>query len=300
MELRQLEYLVAVAEEANFTRAAERVHISQSGVSAQIRQLERELGTDLFDRAGRTATLTPAGKAALGPARDALAAVETVRREVDAINDVVRGELAVGMVVACTVRPLFDALARFRTDHPGVGVSLVEAGSDRLVDDVRRGALDVALVATAGAPPSDLGALTVVTDRLVAAVPTGHRHDGRRRLTLADLLALPLVSLPPGTGVRTALERACDARGLSAEVALEASSPDAVIELARRGLGVAVLSESMVEGARGLHPVHIDHADIPAVLALVWRPGPGRAGGRTPAVDRFLAHARRAFRREAA
>ena len=66
MELRQLEYFVAVAEERNFTRAAERVHISQSGVSAQIRQLERELGAELFDRSARTATLTVAGKAALG------------------------------------------------------------------------------------------------------------------------------------------------------------------------------------------------------------------------------------------
>ena len=74
MELRQLEYFLAVAEEANFTRAAERVHISQSGVSAQIRQLEQELGATLFDRSSRKATLTPAGAAALEPARAALAA----------------------------------------------------------------------------------------------------------------------------------------------------------------------------------------------------------------------------------
>jgi DNA-binding transcriptional LysR family regulator len=75
MELRQLEYFVAVAEEANFTRAAQRVHISQSGVSAQVRQLERELGADLIDRSTRTATLTAAGGAALAPARAALAQV---------------------------------------------------------------------------------------------------------------------------------------------------------------------------------------------------------------------------------
>ena len=100
MDLRQLEYFVAVAEEANFTRAAERVHISQSGVSAQVRQLERELGADLIDRSTRTATLTAAGVAALAPARAALAAAASVRQAVDDVNELMRGRLAVAMVTA--------------------------------------------------------------------------------------------------------------------------------------------------------------------------------------------------------
>src|SRR3954454_11074631 len=86
MELRQLEYFVAVAEEANFTRAAERVHISQSGVSAQVRALENELGAELFDRSGRSATLTTAGKAALPHARAALSAAEFLREAVDEVS----------------------------------------------------------------------------------------------------------------------------------------------------------------------------------------------------------------------
>src|SRR5689334_6375509 len=136
MELRQLEYFVAVAEERNFTRAAQRVHISQSGVSAQIRQLERELGAELFDRSARTATLTVAGKAALAHARDALAAVAAVRQAVGEVADVIRGRLAVGMVTGCTVTPLFDALAAFHGAHPGVQIALGEDGSDRLVEQV--------------------------------------------------------------------------------------------------------------------------------------------------------------------
>src|ERR1700712_5219510 len=105
MELRQLEYFVAVAEEGNFTRAAERVHISQSGVSAQIKELERDLGAPLIDRAGRTATLTSAGRAALVHARAALASAEATRQAVDEVNGLVRGALVVGMVPACTVAP---------------------------------------------------------------------------------------------------------------------------------------------------------------------------------------------------
>jgi DNA-binding transcriptional LysR family regulator len=137
MELRQLEYFVAVAEERNFTRAAERVHISQSGVSAQIRQLERELGTELFDRSARTATLTVAGKAALEPARAALAAAGAVGQAVGEVTDLIRGRLTVGMVMGCTVTPLFDALAAFHRAHPGVEISLLEDNSDQLIEKVR-------------------------------------------------------------------------------------------------------------------------------------------------------------------
>ena len=101
MDLRQLEYFVAVAEERNFTRAAERVHISQSGVSAQIRQLERELGAELFDRTARAVTLTVAGKAALEHARQALAAARAVGQAVGEVTDLVRGSLRLGMVAGC-------------------------------------------------------------------------------------------------------------------------------------------------------------------------------------------------------
>ena len=105
MELRQLEYFVAVAEEANFTRAAERVHISQSGVSAQMRRLEQELGAPLIDRSGRTATLTAAGEAALDHAREVLGAARAVRQAVDDVSGVLRGRLDVGMVSGCTITP---------------------------------------------------------------------------------------------------------------------------------------------------------------------------------------------------
>src|SRR3954454_5329858 len=132
MELRQLEYFVAVAEEANFTRAAERVHISQSGVSAQIRALEHELGGELFDRTARAARLTPAGKAAIGPAREALAAADALRQAVDDVSGLVRGRLTMGMIIGCEVTPLFDALAAFHRAYPSIEIALLEDNSDRL------------------------------------------------------------------------------------------------------------------------------------------------------------------------
>ncbi|MFJ7724033.1 LysR family transcriptional regulator, partial [Rhodococcus erythropolis] len=91
MELRQLEYFVTVVEEANFTRAAERLHVAQPGVSAQVKRLERELGQELLDRSGRTVRLTDAGRAVLPHAYAALAAVQSTRDAVDALNGLVRG-----------------------------------------------------------------------------------------------------------------------------------------------------------------------------------------------------------------
>ncbi|MEU4659299.1 LysR substrate-binding domain-containing protein [Streptomyces sp. NPDC023723] len=290
MELRQLEYFVAVAEERNFTRAAERVHISQSGVSAQIRQLERELGAELFDRSARTVALTVAGKAALRHARAALAAAGAVGRAVAEVTGLIRGRLTVGMVVGCTLTPLFDALAAFHGAHPGVEIALLEDNSDRLLAGVRDGTLDVALVGTATAAPEGLEALTIVSERLVAAVPAGHPLARRRRITLADLVAHPLVCMPPGTGLRTAFDRACAAHGLRSSIALEAGAADAVAGLAARGLGVAVLSESMAAGHRDrLTARAVEDLATPALLALVWRSGPD------PAVRELLVHGRRAF-----
>src|SRR4051794_19641038 len=174
MELRQLEYFVAVAETANFTRAARRVHITQSGISAQIRQLERDLGATLIDRSGRVATVTAAGAAALGPAREALAAAAAVRAAVDDVAGLGRGRLVVGMIAGCRVTPLFDALAAFHAAHPGIDLALVEDGSDRLTARVREGAMDAALVGAAVGPPEDLESMTIVSEPLVAAVPAEH------------------------------------------------------------------------------------------------------------------------------
>ncbi|MGI5368608.1 LysR family transcriptional regulator [Streptomyces iakyrus] len=289
MELRQLEYFVAVAEERNFTRAAERVHISQSGVSAQIRQLERELGAELFDRTARTVTLTDAGRAALDHARATLAAAGAVGQAVGEVTGLIRGTLVVGMVIGCTVTPLFDALAAFHRTHPGVEISLLEDNSDRLVEAVRLGTVDVSLVGTAVAPEG-LEALTIISERLVVVVPDGHPLASRRRVVLRDVAAHPIVCMPPGTGLRTVFDGACAARDLRPRIALQAGAADAVVDLAARGLGVAVLSESMAAGRGGRVVVRIiDDVRTPALLALVWR------NGRSPAVRELLAQCRRAF-----
>ncbi|ONH58037.1 LysR family transcriptional regulator [Frankia sp. CcI49] len=293
MELRQLEYFVAVAEERSFTRAAERVRISQSGVSAQIRQLERELGADLFDRSGRVTALTAAGRAALEHARATLAAASAVGHTVGEVTGLVRGRLALGMISGCTLEPLFDALAAFHQARPGIELTVREDRSDHLIEQTRAGALDAALVGLAGAAPAPdgLDACVVVRDRLVAAVPAGHplalRGGG---VLLREVCEHPLVCLPAGTGLRTMIDQHCAAQEIRPTIALEASAPDALAALAIRGLAVAVMAESMIAGHRALlTAVTITDMTVPAVLALVWR------AERNPAAGELIGYCRRAF-----
>ena len=292
MELRQLEYLIAVAEEANFTRAAERVRISQPGVSAQIRQLEHELGAQLIDRSGRRASLTSAGEAVLEHARAALAAAGAARQAADAVNGLLRGQLTVGMVTGCTVTPLFDALADFHHAYGGVDVTLIEGGSAELAAGVRAGRIDLALVGTAGEPPAGVGSFTVVSERLVAMVPPDHPLLTPGPVCLRDVTACPLICMPPGTGLRGVLDQACAAAGLRPVIAVQASAGEAIIQLAQRGLGIGILSESMTGTGRDrLTPMVIDDIRIPAVLAVIWSPV------ASPALRELIARCRATFGR---
>nr|WP_308129107.1 LysR substrate-binding domain-containing protein [Actinoplanes polyasparticus] len=138
-------------------------------MSSQVKALEHELGTTLFDRSGRTARLTEAGAAALPHARAALDAVADLRQAVDEVRGLVRGQLTVGMVTGCEVKPLFAALADFHRDHPAIELDLVEDNSDRLVAGVRVSTVDVALVGVAGEPPPNLESQIIVSEGLVAS-----------------------------------------------------------------------------------------------------------------------------------
>ncbi|MDT5200327.1 MAG: hypothetical protein QOH34_1849 [Mycobacterium sp.] len=292
MELRQLQYFVAVAEEANFTRAAQRVHISQSGVSAQIRQLERELGHQLFDRSTRIARLTAAGAAALEPARAALAAASSMQEAVDEVAGLLRGRLSIGMVIGCTIRPLFIAMEKFHRDHPGVEIAVQEGNSDRMIDTVRSGELDVALIGAAGEPPDGLEAMTIVSENLAALVPLGHRLAKRRRLALDQLDGEPIVSMPVGTGIRAAVDIGCAAAGFTPDITIEANAADTVADLAERGLGIGVLSASMTIAYHDrLSAIPLTGIPLPALLAVVWSPSP------SPALRAFIPRLREAFGR---
>jgi DNA-binding transcriptional LysR family regulator len=287
MELRQLEYLVAVVEEASFTRAAERLHVAQPGVSAQIRRLEAELGQALLDRAGGVRP-TEAGAAVLPHARAALAAVAAVRQAVDEVAGLLRGRASMGVVTSYGAPDVPALLASFRRRHPGVDISLTEGGSERLIDGLRDGALDLALVSLPATEPAGLETRVVSDEAFVAAVAHTQPLARRRTIALRALREEPLICLPHGTGLRSRLEAACAGLGFRPHVAFEAGDPGVLAQLAARGLGVAILPESLAAGrARDLHAIAITQPALRGALVLAWRAG----GPTSPAGRALVEHA---------
>src|SRR3954463_234311 len=173
MELRQLEYFVAVVEEASFTRASMRVLVAQSGVSAQVRRLERELGVELLERGPRAVTPTEAGLAVLPYARAALAAVGGVREAVDELRGLVRGHVRLGMITAGPATTLGDMLESFHAAHPQVEITLTEHASDMLLAAVRDGSLDLALASLGPDPPAGVETHVLIDAPILAA---GRHH----------------------------------------------------------------------------------------------------------------------------
>jgi DNA-binding transcriptional LysR family regulator len=289
MEIHQLQYFVAVAEEASFTRAAARVHVAQPGVSAQVRRLEAELGQQLLDRSGRSVRLTEVGAAVLPFARAALDAVDGARLAVDQLAGLVRGQVTVGMVSGCALPALAELLADFRGRYPGVAITLTEDGSDRLVELLRDGKLDLALIGAAGPATPGVETAVVIDDALVAAAAPEHPLAAERSITVADLRDQPLVSLPRGTGVRAALDAACADAGFTPRIVLEASALPMVAQLAGRGLGVAILPASAAP-AGAVRVLPISGPQVRSRLELAWSP----SAAHSPAARALIGHARAA------
>lgn len=289
MELRQLAYLVAVAEEGGFTRAAEKLHVAQPGISAQIRQLERELGQPLFDRAGRTVRLTAAGAAVLPHARAALAAVTGARLAVEELTGLLRGHVAVGTVTSLGAdTDLPGLLAGFHDAHPGVEITLAEDTSDQLLAGLLDGRYDLALAGLAGSAPAGIDTLTFVDAELVAAVAPGDPLARRKSVPLAELDGRPLILLPHGTGLRAAVEDGCAAAGFRPRVAFEAGNPEVLAALAERGLGVALLPAALAASRPGLRAIPLTRPALRSRLVLAW-PAKRMAA---PAARALLRHAR--------
>jgi len=277
MELRQLEYLVEVSAEASFTKAAAKLHVAQPGVSAQIRQLERELGQPLLDRSGRTVRPTEVGAAVLPYARAALQAVAGVRLAVDELTGLLHGHVV---------------LADFHRHHPAVEMTLKEDNSDRLLDSLADGQLDMAVVGMSGNARPGIATHVAADEPLVAAVSHTHPLANRTTITLKALHGLPLLSLPRGTGLRACIDNACVSAGFEAHIAIEASDPQVLAKFAARNFGVAILPRSIANAyPDDLHPIAITRPRLRAHLELAWRAD----GPASPAARALIAHTRTAL-----
>lgn len=265
-----MRYVIAVAEERNFTRAAERCFVVQSALSHQIKALERELGVTLFARTNRRVELTASGEAFLTSARASLDAAERAVIDAAAATGEIRGTLTIGVIPTVTAINIPAALAAFRQAHPAVQIRLRSGGSNEFITAINDGSMDVAVL---GLPetmtPQGVRTHELARERLVAVLSADHTLVGRRRLRLHDLADETFVDFPEGTPGRVPSDLAFQAAGIRREVAFEAMSTNLILDLVRHNLVVALLSPAVIPDDDELLGIPI--SDGPARIEyLAW------------------------------
>jgi DNA-binding transcriptional LysR family regulator len=255
VELRQLEHFVAVAEDESFTRAARRLGYVQSALSVSIQSLERELSVRLLDRTTHRVSLTDAGRTLLPAARSTLAAAAGFRDEAAAVNGVLRGRLRVGVMQAFTTVNVPRLLGEFRREHPQVELTVRPAGggSAELLSAVATGELDLAFVAVVDLPRG-LRTLPLVSEQLYLVSREADARASRRPVKLEELAHASFVDFPIGWGIRTVVDRAFAQLGIERHVGIEVADTSMYLQLVREGLGVALLTQSLMSAnPDGLH-----------------------------------------------
>ncbi|WP_258133529.1 LysR family transcriptional regulator [Arthrobacter sp. MYb224] len=270
MELQQMRYAVAVAEERSFTRAAARCHVVQSALSHQIKALERELGLSLFARTSRRVEVTAAGEAFLVSARLSLDAAERAASAAAAATGEIRGTLTIGVIPTVTALDIPAVLGAFHRAHPAVGIRLRGGGSDEFIAAIADGSMDVAVLGLPGAiPHGGVDASVLARERLVAVVSAQHALAGRRELRLTELAEETFVDFPVGTTGRAPSDLAFAAAGIRREVAFEAMSTDLMLGLVRSNLAIALLSPAVIPDSGDFRAIPI--SDGPTRIEyLAW------------------------------
>jgi DNA-binding transcriptional LysR family regulator len=251
MELRQLAHFVAVADELHFTRAATRVHVVQSSLSASISALEREVGEQLFIRDSRHVRLTQAGRALLPAARRTLAAADDARDAVSGVGGVLRGRLDVGAIHTVGVVDLAALLARFGGAHPGVMIRLTHDAAPLLARAVGDAQLDVAFIDG----PTDARRVTRVEighDDLILAVHHDHPLATLEQIGLdaAELRDCAFIDYRADSALQAQVDVACTAAGLARQSVCEAQNMHYLSELVAHGLGVAIVPAASMRAVR--------------------------------------------------
>jgi DNA-binding transcriptional LysR family regulator len=280
MELRQLEYFVAVARHRHFGRAAQAVYVTQPALSQQVRRLEAELGLALLRRTSRGVELTPAGEDLLPRAEQILAGVAHARGAMDEHAGVVRGTVRVAATTGDALH-LPEILAAFHREHPGVRLALRHASATEVLALLRRRAVDLAVLALGSEDTAGLHVEPLAEEPLRAIAPPDDPFNSVAT-ALEDLRGRPFVLAEPGTALRETVMEACQAKGFSPVPLLEVSDPATVRFLVSAGLGFSLVPQSW-----------LDQPGPPVAVAALIEPAPRHAlsllaAGELPPAGRLL------------
>jgi LysR family transcriptional regulator, transcription activator of glutamate synthase operon len=241
----ELAIAVAVLEEQHVRRAAERLGVPQATVSVVMRRLGDAIGTPLVQPCGRGIAPTDAGRAFLPAAQEALHQLRAARQDLQEVIDPDRGRVALGFVHSCGPRDIPRLLDAFLAAYPDISFTLKQGGAPAVLDQMRRGALDVVIVAPM--PPADdrLGSVVLAEERLCLVVARDHRFANRASIDLAQAAAEVFVGLTPQNGLRQVFDTLCERAGFTPQLAFEGDEHETLRGLVRAGLGVAVLPHAM-------------------------------------------------------
>lgn len=271
MELRHLRYFVALAECLSFTRAADRVHVTQSTLSHQIRQLEEQIGQALFERIGKRVVTTEAGQLFLAYATRAL-------KEVDAGIAMLRpsaggltGQVRVGATHTFNIGLIPECVALFLARHPTVQISVEELPADDIGGSLRSGALDIGIAYRPGGS-TDLAFEPLFNEEMVLVVSSTHPLARRKRIRMVELHQQPLVLLPSRFTTRQMLDECFAACGAEPSVVAEMSTVAPMIGLVLRApVGTIVSANAVPVGLTGLRTVPIESPTPIRTPGLLWR-----------------------------
>lgn len=246
MELRQLRHFKALAEEQNFTRAAQRMHIVQSALSTSIRALEDALGTPLFVRTTRQVHLSPAGVAFLEKIAPALENIDQACKAVEDISALKRGRLGIGTVhTLSSFVDLPATLATFHHQYPDIDIELCQGSSTRLIDKLKSRHLDLAILPL-GDIEDGIETREIACESLVLALPKHHPLAAHTNLSLSDIAGESFVEFALDWGTRKLIDRGFANAGIERKIVFEISDLETQLELVSRGLGVALVPERIV------------------------------------------------------
>lgn len=284
MELRHLRYFVALAETLSFTRAAERVHVTQSTLSHQIRQLEEQVGQPLFERIGKKVVTTEAGELFLAFAARALKEVDLGLAMLRPGGGGLTGQVRIGATHTFNIGLIPECVALFLARHPTVQVRVEELSADQIVARLHSGELDIGIAYRPGSP-TDLWFEPLYNEEMVLVVADAHPYAGRRRIRMVELHQQRLVLLPGHFATRTMLDECFQAAGAEPVVVAEMSSIAPMLGLVSRTLvGAIVAINAVPESMSGLQVIPIESPTPIRTPGILWRLG---GGERAAAVHSF-------------
>jgi DNA-binding transcriptional LysR family regulator len=285
MDIRQLEYFLAIVDQGGFNRAASALYLSQPSLSQAVQALERDLGSSLFHRIGRRAVLTEAGTALIEPARAAVRSLATARASVAAVHELREGRLDIAAMPSQAVEPLTTMIRAFSGRYPGVSVNIRATFTSRdVVDMVRTGAAELGLLATAGplAEPEVISH-AVGEQRFVLVTPPDGPFAADRSVACEELAGQRLIVGQRGTGMRAYVDGLRE-RGIGFAISVETEHRVAILPLVLAGVGLAVVTESWRTTAERAGAVVLDLEPKTTLrIALV-----SRRAEQSPAAQTFL------------